>query len=430
MLKGQTRERYNDRLNRVLDYVYAHLEDDVSFDRLAEVACLSPYHWSRIYSAMRGETIATTIRRLKLQRAADRLANSDLDIGRVTARAGYSSTETLRAGVQGRLRHEPRGLPRERLARRLQGCQRGQDASGFPVTVKNLPERRCAGIDHTGPYMEIDHAMGRLFAELAARQVLPAEPAMIGVFFDDPDLGPQKDLRSRACLPVASSVAIDAPLVETILRGGPYATLSYTGPYADMRDAYRWFLGVWLPASGYEPDDAPIFEAYLNDPREVPQNELRTDIHLPLRQRHDKPACSRARCRSAGALPEPVRARLREIRDLIFVVAAETEGVGPLTETLNGANPPIMTARAGAERQSGWASQDRHTESCAMLFNCKTTLVETFRTHFAEISYSRAIAHLRAHLGTLAIEPLILCLRAALTYHQRKRAGTRGAPTR
>ncbi|MBB6383175.1 transcriptional regulator GlxA family with amidase domain [Brevundimonas bullata] len=47
-------------LNRVLDYVHAHLEDDLSFDRMTEVACLSPYPWSRIYSAMRGETIVAT----------------------------------------------------------------------------------------------------------------------------------------------------------------------------------------------------------------------------------------------------------------------------------------------------------------------------------------------------------------------------------
>lgn len=149
--------------------------------------------------------------------------------------------------------------------------------------MESLPERRCAGIDHTGSYMEIDHAMGRLFAELVARHSLPTQPTMLGVFFDDPDLGPEEELRSRACVPVVNSVAIDAPLVETVLRGGPYAKLRYTGPYADMRGAYRWLLGVWLPSSGYEPDDAPIFEAYLNDPREVQQNELRTDIHLPLK---------------------------------------------------------------------------------------------------------------------------------------------------
>ena len=232
---------------------------------------------------MRGETIAATIRRLRLQRAADRLANSDLEIGAVTARAGYSSTDTFGRAFKDAFGASPAAYREKGSHAAFKAANAASDARGFPVTVETLPEQRCAGIDHTGSYMEIDHAMGRLFAELAARRALPAQPAMIGMFFDDPDLGPEEELRSRACLPVASSVAIDAPLVETVLRGGPYAKLSYTGPYADMRGAYRWFLGVWLPASGYEPDDAPIFEAYLNDPREVPQNELRTDIHLPLK---------------------------------------------------------------------------------------------------------------------------------------------------
>ena len=44
---------------------------NLSFDRMTEVACLSPYPWSRIYSAMRGETIVATIRRLRLQRAVE-----------------------------------------------------------------------------------------------------------------------------------------------------------------------------------------------------------------------------------------------------------------------------------------------------------------------------------------------------------------------
>ena len=72
-------------------------------------------------------------------------------------------------------------------------------------------------------------------------------------------------------------------MVPTTLRGGLYVRLHYTGPYADMRGAYRWLLGTWLPGSGHEPDDAPIFEVYLDDPRVVPQSQLRTDIHLPLK---------------------------------------------------------------------------------------------------------------------------------------------------
>ncbi|MBX9467469.1 MAG: AraC family transcriptional regulator [Rhizobium sp.] len=274
---------YHDRLDRVLDYIYAHLDEDLSFDSLAEVACLSPYHWSRIYSAMRGETVVATIRRLRLQRAADQLANSDADIQAITRRAGYSSSDSFGRAFKETFGTSPTAYREMGSHAAFKAANMTSDGNRFPVTVETLPERRCAGIDHTGPYMKIDHAMGKLFAELVQRRHLPAEPAMIGVFFDDPDLGPEHALRSRACLPIPVSVAIDTPLVETVLRGGCYAKLSYKGPYADMRSAYRWLLGVWLPASGYESDDAPIFEAYLNDPRHVPQAELRTDIHLPLK---------------------------------------------------------------------------------------------------------------------------------------------------
>jgi AraC family transcriptional regulator len=266
----------------VLDYVYAHLEDDLAFDRLAEVACLSPYHWSRIYSAMRGETIVATIRRLRLQRAADRLANSDLELGAIAVSAGYNSTDVFARTFKDAFGMSPAAYREKGSHAAFKAASAINDAEGFPVSVETLPQRRCAGVDHVGSYLEIDHAMGRLVTELVAHATLPPQPAMIGVFYDDPDLRPKEELRSRACMPVMDSAAIVAPLVETFLRGGPYAKLSYTGPYADMSSAYRWLLGVWLPASGYEPDNAPALEAYLNDPRGTPQSELRTDIYLPL----------------------------------------------------------------------------------------------------------------------------------------------------
>lgn len=283
MRRERTQASYDDRLNRVMDHVYAHLEEDISFDRLAEVACLSPWHWSRIYAAMRGETIAATIRRLRLQRAADRLANSRLDVSVIASRAGYGSTETFGRAFKEAFGCAPGAYRQQGSHAAFRHAATSADAAGFPVAIVDLPERRCASIAHVGSYMEIDRAMGRLFSELAAQDAMPSEALMIGVFLDDPDLGSEAELRSRACLPIGDGLAIEAPVGETMLRGGPYARLSYTGPYADMRGAYRWLLGTWLPASGREPADAPIFEAYLNDPRQVPQSALRTDIHLPLK---------------------------------------------------------------------------------------------------------------------------------------------------
>lgn len=283
MPKNSTLESYIERLNRVDDHIYAHLEDNLSIDVLADIACLSSFHWSRVYAAMRGETVAARIRRLRLQRASDRLANTDISLDRVSQMAGYSSTDTFGRAFREAFGDAPMQFRAAGTHAAFKEAARVDNASGFPVSVVTLAEQRCAGISHVGSYIRIDQAMGRLFAELSKRGSLPALPLMIGVFFDDPDMKDVETLRSRACIPVGDTVLIDEPLVETILSGGLYAKLNYTGPYAAMGAAYRWLLGSWLPASGYEPGEAPALEAYLNDPGKVSQSELRTDIYLPLK---------------------------------------------------------------------------------------------------------------------------------------------------
>jgi AraC family transcriptional regulator len=72
MTRPQTQTSYAARLDRVAGYIYEHLDEDVRPEHLAEVACLSPYHWHRTYVGMRGETISATMRRLRLLRAGSR----------------------------------------------------------------------------------------------------------------------------------------------------------------------------------------------------------------------------------------------------------------------------------------------------------------------------------------------------------------------
>jgi AraC family transcriptional regulator len=283
MAKLQTQASYQARLDRVVDHIYAHLDEDIRPEGLAEVACLSPYHWHRIYVAMRGETISATIRRLRLQRAADRLANSDLSIGTIAEGAGYSGADAFARAFREAYGKTPADYRTTGSHAAFKAAAEAEDHKGFPVAIETLPATRCASVAHRGAYLQIDQAMGRLFTALAAQKLMAPDQAMRALFFDDPDLVSVEVLRSRACSPVAEDLFLAPPLEETVLRGGLYARLRYRGPYADMKGAYRWLLGVWLPQSGYEPDDDPIFEAYLNNPRHVAPAELMTDIHLPLK---------------------------------------------------------------------------------------------------------------------------------------------------
>ena len=95
MTKRQTLDSYESRLNRVADYLYAHLDEDLRPEKLAEIACPSPYHWHRIWTAMRGETLGAAVRRLRLLRAADRLANSNMPMAAIASVAGYGSSDAF-----------------------------------------------------------------------------------------------------------------------------------------------------------------------------------------------------------------------------------------------------------------------------------------------------------------------------------------------
>ncbi|WP_426238529.1 DUF1801 domain-containing protein [Pararhizobium sp. DWP1-1-3] len=122
-----------------------------------------------------------------------------------------------------------------------------------------------------------------------------------------------------------------------------------------------------------------------------------------------------------GRYPEPIRLRLLQIRDLILAVAAETQGVGQLTETLKWGEPAYLTeaSRSGTTLRLGVSKSA--SDHCAVFVSCQTTLIATFRAHFAhDFAFEGQRALLVPATGPLPREPLALCLRAALTYHRQK----------
>jgi len=59
------RREYERRVNRVVDYVQAHLADELTLERLAAVAAFSPFHFHRVFVGITGETLSDFIRRAR-----------------------------------------------------------------------------------------------------------------------------------------------------------------------------------------------------------------------------------------------------------------------------------------------------------------------------------------------------------------------------
>ena len=123
--------------------------------------------------------------------------------------------------------------------------------------------------------------------------------------------------------------------------------------------------------------------------------------------------------------PEQVRDQLMTARRLVFeAAAAKFESVGPLTETLKWGEPAYLTeaTKSGSTIRLGVLRS--MPGRGAALFNCQTTLVDTFRAHFSDallFEGNRAIVFPESE--PLPTDALIVCFDLALTYHARKHAG-------
>jgi AraC family transcriptional regulator len=152
----------------------------------------------------------------------------------------------------------------------------------YDVIIKDVPRTEIISVDHTGSYTQIGKAFDTLYSWLGARNLIVPQMRSVGVFYDDPDSVVEAELQSRAGVILPGSFRARSTIEAHRDRCRPLRRAAPQGPYADMRAAYQWLYGDWLLRSGREPADAPVFEEYLNSPRDTATAELLSDIYLPL----------------------------------------------------------------------------------------------------------------------------------------------------
>jgi effector-binding domain-containing protein len=104
----------------------------------------------------------------------------------------------------------------------------------------------------------------------------PAGPPFIAYYNMD-----MADLDVEIGFTVEREIASMGNVQAGHMPAGMMASCLFTGPYVEMAPAYE-ALAAWIEENGMEATGV-AYEFYLNDPTEVPPEELKTQIVFPLK---------------------------------------------------------------------------------------------------------------------------------------------------
>lgn len=293
-MKPDAVSRYHARMQRVLSFIDEHLSEDLDVETLSGVAAFSKHHFQRQFSSMFGISVHRYVQLLRLKRASYQLAFREGErVLQIALESGYAGPEAFTRAFRKRLGQNPsafRGEP-EWSSWRAAHAPLTQTRSEHmkptftddEVRIVDFPATPVAVMEHRGDPGLIGDTVRRFIAWRREAGLPPKASATFNIFHDDPDETPAGEHRLGLCAATRRSIGPNAHgVVANEIPAGPCAVLRQTGSSDDLRPAISYLYREWLPRSGREPRDFPIFAQRVTLFPDVPEHEAITDVFLPL----------------------------------------------------------------------------------------------------------------------------------------------------
>lgn len=285
---------YCKRFRRVLEHIDTHLGDSLSVEGLSAVASSSKFHFHRQFSELLGIGVYRYVLLVRLRRAAYRLAFRDHRILDIALDSGYESHEAFTRAFKKTVGQTPSEFRERPLwepffstyqpLSELRILHMKPDPRADSVQITRFPETRVAALEHRGDPRRIGDSVRRFIEWRKQNRLGPQVSATYNLLYDDPSTTPPEDYRLDLCASTERGVAQNEHgVVEKTLPGGRCAILRHTGSDDTLGEAISYLYATWLPTSGEEPRDFPLFLQRVRFFPDVPEHEAVTDIFLPLR---------------------------------------------------------------------------------------------------------------------------------------------------
>lgn len=152
----------------------------------------------------------------------------------------------------------------------------------FEVSIVHFPETPIAAFEHKGPPATEIQSILKFIDWRKANSLAPPKHKSYGIHYTSPHIQPPENYRVDLATNFDGVVeSNDLGVVNKIIPACRCALARHHGSREDVAAA-RWLLQDWLPSSDEEIGEFPIFFHYVNVGPDVKEEDMLTDVYLPL----------------------------------------------------------------------------------------------------------------------------------------------------
>lgn len=294
-MNSATVKNYRARFRKVLEYIDAHLDEDLAVERLSRLAAFSKYHFHRQFAALFGISVYKYVQLNRLKRASYQLAFRDnrqiIDIALANGYEGPESFARAFKKIVGQspseFRKQPQWIPWYATYQPMNDLRIDHMKKEFrtdQVRIINVDDIKVAVFEHRGDPKLLGNSIRKFIEWRKQNHLPPRVSATFNIVYDNPTETNPDDYRFDLCAATERAV-VENPfgVVGKTIAGGRCAVLRHVGADDNLVDTVTYLYSEWLPQSGEELRDFPLYLQRVSFFPDVPEHETITDVFLPLK---------------------------------------------------------------------------------------------------------------------------------------------------
>lgn len=277
-----------------LTFIDTHLAESFVLDDVSRAACLSKYHLHRMFASQFNMNIGDYVRQRKLYRASMQLLfRPQMTITDIAYSGGYEHAESFSRAFKSISGQSPMTFRRSPIwdtwmyRYQLSLAVKEKRVMNKPamndVSVEFLSDICLAVVEHKGAPQAIGASVAKLIAWRRANGNHPSTHRTFNILYNNPaEVLPSEYRMDIGAEVKAPRTDNDVCIIEKVIPSGRYAVLRHIGSDRLLSNKIGFLYGEWLAERDETPSEFPLFIERISFFPDVPEDEMITDIYLPL----------------------------------------------------------------------------------------------------------------------------------------------------